>query len=265
MENLDKILTKKQYNIYKMKLEGHTGYEIAKMIGCSRQNAYAIIARANKKVDIYKSLVDDGMSGEKAIMETRKIVYKKLKRKGDLGGNKVKKNKKKLKHVSNKKLGKTCTIFIDYCGEIKTLEQWCDELDIKYSTAYARYRNGMTPDKILKQKDKIDYTIKEEYDLTLISDEYKEILVRKNSGESFAEIARAFGQTTVNVQVKAKAAIDKLNGRKTDAAVREKEKHDRLKNDEKYMGKKREDSRRWYRNHVDQERKRSRERRNKTK
>ena len=101
----------------------------------------------------------------------------------------------------------------------------------------------MPPEKIFKKKDKIDYTLKAEYDLSLISDEYRKILVRKNNGESFVEIARDFGCTSVNVREKARSAICKLSG----------------KTDEKHLEKKRENSRKWYREHLEQERVRSRE------
>lgn len=61
---------------------------------------------------------------------------------------------------------------------------------------------------------KVDYTIKEEYDLTLISDEYLYILQEKNKGKSFKEIAEETCQTWVNVRTKAKYAIDILQGKK---------------------------------------------------
>ncbi len=40
---------------------------------------------------------------------------------------------------------------------------------------------------------RIDYTIKEEYDLSLISGEYLHILQEKNKGKSFEDIAKVFG------------------------------------------------------------------------
>lgn len=42
---------------------------------------------------------------------------------------------------------------------------------------------------------RIDYTIKEEFDLSLISSEYLHILQEKNKGKSFEDIAKVFGQS----------------------------------------------------------------------
>lgn len=61
---------------------------------------------------------------------------------------------------------------------------------------------------------RIDYTIKEEYDLSLISSEYLHILQEKNKGKSFEDIAKAFGQSAENVRRKAKSALEILQGKK---------------------------------------------------
>lgn len=66
---------------------------------------------------------------------------------------------------------------------------------------------------------KTDYTIKNEYDLSLISNEYINILKKINKGEAFREIAEEFGQTAMNIQRKAKRAIDILQGKKPSKKV----------------------------------------------
>lgn len=63
-------------------------------------------------------------------------------------------------------------------------------------------------------REKIDYTIKEEYDLSIITDEYLYILQEKNNGKDFKDIALELGQSWVNVRTKAKSAIDILQGKK---------------------------------------------------
>lgn len=123
--------------------------------------------------------------------------------------------------------------------------------------AFSKMRKGAAK-KPERKNNKIDYTIKDEYDLSLISDEYREILFRKNNGESFAKIARDFGLTTPTVWLKVKSAICILNGRKTDISIYAKKRHDALKNNEEYMEKKREYSRKWYKNHLEEERNRNR-------
>lgn len=60
----------------------------------------------------------------------------------------------------------------------------------------------------------IDYTIREEYDLSLISDEYIHILNEINEGKSFENIAKEFGQMHTNIRAKAKSAIEILQGKK---------------------------------------------------
>lgn len=60
----------------------------------------------------------------------------------------------------------------------------------------------------------IDYTIREEYNLKLISDEYIDILKEINKGKSFEDIAKKYGQFHTNIRAKAKNAIEILQGKK---------------------------------------------------
>ncbi len=59
-----------------------------------------------------------------------------------------------------------------------------------------------------------DYTIKEEYNLSLITDECKEILTQKNNGKTFVSIAHDLGCSTSRIRGKAKSAIDILQSKK---------------------------------------------------
>lgn len=59
-----------------------------------------------------------------------------------------------------------------------------------------------------------DYSIKDEYDMSLISDEYIDILKKINAGKTFEEIAEEFDQTPPNIRIKAKRAIEILQGKK---------------------------------------------------
>ena len=59
-----------------------------------------------------------------------------------------------------------------------------------------------------------DYTIKEEYNLSLITDECKEILTQKNNGKTFVSIAHDLGCSTSRIRGKSKSAIDILQSKK---------------------------------------------------
>lgn len=167
----------------------------------------------------------------------------------------------KIRRKSNSFPGRKNMIFIEYNGIKKSLPEWCEDFGILYQTAYMRYKRELPPEKIFEKKsrNKFDYTIKEEYDLTLISEEYRYILDQRNKGRSFVEIAKELGCTSVNVSAKAKIAISQLNGEKSEIALNHKLYHDKRKNDEKYMEHKRLKSKEWYRNHIEEERERTRE------
>lgn len=64
-----------------------------------------------------------------------------------------------------------------------------------------------------------DYSIKKEYDLSLISDKYIDILKKINEGKTFNEIAEEFNQSTTNIRRKAKNAIEILQGKKTSKKI----------------------------------------------
>lgn len=241
MEYLDKILSKKQYKIYKMKLEGYKDIEIGEILGCSRQNVYASISLSNRKIEKYNRLIADGIQEEEAI------------------------HKVKEKSGGGRKPGScgksTSGWLINYLGKNKTFAEWCQEFDIAYNTAYARYKKGLSIEEIfetpVQKVERFDYSIKDEYDLSLISDDYRYILEQKNAGKSFGEIARDIGQTPENVYIKAKAAINKLQGKEADKTVYMRKRHNELKNNEEYMEKRREYARKWYSEHLDQEKERA--------
>lgn len=247
MENLDKILTKKQYDIYKLKLEGHTVLEIAKIVGCSHQNIYTIIANANKKIDAYNNFLSEGMSEEEAEREVKK------KRRSS--------NVKVVRKNINARGCRKSKILIDYDGERKSLSDWCKYFNIEYKTAYARYRKGLSAEELFNTKvrdvETFDYKIKDEYDLSLISNEYRYILEQKNLGKSFGEIAKEFGCTRENIISKARIAISQLNYRENEYSEKARAHHCKHKNDEYYIQHKREKSMEFYQNHLEEERERN--------
>lgn len=149
MDYLDKILTKKQYEIYKMKQSGCSSKEMAEAFGISRATVKERLDASEKKVKRYKELVEEGFNEEEAV------------------------NRIKFEH---------------------------------------RFRIESQTDS--NDGARTDYFIKREYDMSLISDEYIDILKKINSGMTFAEIAKEFGQTAMNIQRKAKRAIDILQGKK---------------------------------------------------
>lgn len=223
MENLEKILTKKQYNIYKMYLEGYNCKKIAEKIGCSRQNVSQSILISNKKIEKYNDLISS---------ETKEEASGRSK------------------------------ILINYLGEYKTLSDWCREIGIGYNTAYARYKKGLSAEEIFKPARNIesfDYRIKEEYDLSLISDEYRYILQQKNEGKSFKEISEEFGCTRVNIISKARIAISQLNADENEYLEKSKSYYNKHKNDKNYVEYKRKKSREFYKKHQEYERERTRE------
>lgn len=220
--DLDKILTKKQYEIYKMYEEGYSRTEIVQITGHTRQNVHSLLHNAKQRINRYNALINYGFTDKDICkLSRRKNINLKKERKGK--------------------------IVINYLEENKTISEFCEEFGISYSAAYQRYKKGLPPEKIFEKKEKIDYTLKKEYDLSLISDEYKEIIFRKNNGESFADIAKTLGCSSVNVRAKAVSAIYILNGKKN----------------EKYLEKKREASKKWYREHLEQERERKKSLKNK--
>lgn len=236
MDNLDKILTKKQYEIYKMNLEGKSRSDISKILGCSYQNVYDILAASKRKIEKYEISVRNGFP----------------------------ENESHEKSGKNGKRGRKGSIFIEYSGIKKTLSEWCEEFDIKYYTAYARYRKGYSVQNIfearVRETRKFDYTIKDEYDLTLISDEYRYILEQKNNGRSFKSLAEELGCTSANVCSKAKIAISQLNCEENEYSQKSRLIHEKRKNDKEYIEHKREKSREWYQKHLEEERRRNRER-----
>lgn len=255
MDYLDKILTKKQYEIYKMSLDGYKNIEIGEMLGFSRQNVSQSLLASKRKIEKYNGFIRDGMQKEEAIRE----VHRKSGSGSKEGQKKevVEKSSDK-KGIRGRKAGSGK--LINYLGEDKTFIEWCKEFGINYSTAYQRYQKGLPLEKVFGKGERIDYTIKEEYDLSLISDEYRYILEQKNAGKSFSEIARVIGQTPANVQTKAKAAINKLQGKEADKTAYMRKRHNELKNNEEYMKKKREYARKWYKEHLEQERERGKRR-----
>lgn len=182
-------------------------------------------------------------------------------------------NEKEFKELSEKtgkdslnykiSAGRKSKIFIEYNGKRKSLSEWCDELGILYPTAHIRYKNGLPPEKIFEKKTrkKFDYTIKEEYDLSLISDEYRYILEQKNSGKTFFEISEELGTIHSNVAKKAKIAISQLRAEDNEFAEKARLKYKEYRKDEKYRERNKNRCREYYKNNLKQERERGRENR----
>lgn len=85
-------------------------------------------------------------------------------------------------------------IYYELGGEVKTLMQWCEELELKYHTVYARLKRGMSFEEALQF---IEYsTITFEGDTKSLIDwchllglEYAKVYLRMLRGETFHAIA----------------------------------------------------------------------------
>ena len=69
----------------------------------------------------------------------------------DVKGNYTPKN---CRFVSMKiqNVNKKSNVFIEYKGETKTLSEWCEKLNLKYSTIYMRLNRGWNIDKAFSKK-----------------------------------------------------------------------------------------------------------------
>ena len=79
-------------------------------------------------------------------------------------------------------------------GESKTLQQWCDELDLKYITVYNRLKRGIKFEEAIQFIDYSAITF-DETTLSLaewcdlLNLKYSEVYLRLLRGESFSDIA----------------------------------------------------------------------------
>lgn len=86
-----------------------------------------------------------------------------------------------------------------------------DDISKKYNLSYSRINSiisNLNNNRI--RRNRVDYNIYEFYDTSLLSDEEKEILQRKNQGETFAKIAKSKECSLNVVRTKALTAIEKM-------------------------------------------------------
>lgn len=146
-----------------------------------------------------------------------------------------------------------------YKGEIGNIRFFANKYNINYSTLNNRLSKGWSIEEAIEKplSDKIDYTLYDYYDLSLISERDLKILQKKNDGKTFAEIGKEIGISAGCACAFATNAIKKLRGEKSKTAIRS---AIRYKNDVDFREKVKKYSKEYRKNNIEKYREYDRKR-----